>query len=372
VVLITHDLGVAADRADRIIVMNQGRIVEQGTPEQVLSHPEHEYTRALIAAAPGLNAHGEVERRLEPLSVAVAERLFSGGPGQPFVARVQHRAAAAGEDVGVARSEIVLSASNLVKDFALPRVSGGGTQRAVNDVSFEIPRGRTFALVGESGSGKSTTARLALRLTDVTSGTVALDGTDITAVRGSELREIRRRFQLVHQNPYTSLNPRLTISQIVADPLTAYRLGTRAERATRAAELVDIVALPRTVLNRKPAELSGGQRQRVAIARALALNPELLVLDEPVSALDVSIQAQILALLAGLQQSLGLSYLFISHDLAVVRQIAHRVGVMRLGVLVETGEVDDVFGAPQHEYTKTLLAAIPGALTRAAPPTAIG
>lgn len=367
VVLITHDLGVAADRADRIIVMNQGRIVEHGTPAEVLGSPRHEYTRALIAAAPGLNAHGNAERRGTPLSAEIAERVFSGGPGQPFVVRDRTLPESDGTPIDGARTASVLSARNLVKDFPLPRVSGGGTQRAVNDVSFEIPRGRTFALVGESGSGKSTTARLALRLADVTSGAVVLDGTDITAARGKELREIRRRFQLVHQNPYTSLNPRLTIAQIVSDPLTAYGLGSRAERSRRAADLIDVVALPSTVLGRRPAELSGGQRQRVAIARALALNPELLVLDEPVSALDVSIQSQILALLAGLQQSLGLSYLFISHDLAVVRQIAHRVGVMRLGVLVETGDVDEVFDNPRHDYTRTLLDAIPGSLRRTTP-----
>jgi peptide/nickel transport system ATP-binding protein len=255
----------------------------------------------------------------------------------------------------------VLSVRNLVKDFPLPRASGGGSQRAVNDVSFDIPRGQTFALVGESGSGKSTTARLALRLTEATSGTIELDGRDITRASGADLRGLRRRIQLVHQNPYASLNPRLSIEQIVADPLVAFGLGSRADRRRRAAELVDVVALPRTALARKPSELSGGQRQRVAIARALALNPELLVLDEPVSALDVSIQAQILGLLSSLQSSLGLSYLFISHDLAVVRQIAHRVGVMRLGELVETGDVEQVFSASAHPYTRALLEAIPGA-----------
>jgi peptide/nickel transport system ATP-binding protein len=360
VLLITHDLGVAADRADRIVVMSQGEIVEQGAPREVLGSPSHPYTRALIAAAPSLNALGQVERVLEPLDPDVAARVFGGGPGEPFVARDRPR----GPGANVApRTPLVLSARNLVKDFALPRASGGGTQRAVADVSFDIPRGQTFALVGESGSGKSTTARLALRLTDLTSGTIELDGRDITRSRGADLRGLRRRIQLVHQNPYASLNPRLTIEQIVADPLVAFGLGSRDDRRRRVAELVDVVALPQSALGRRPSELSGGQRQRVAIARALALNPELLVLDEPVSALDVSIQAQILGLLTTLQSSLGLSYLFISHDLAVVRQIAHRVGVMRLGELVETGEVEQVFGAAAHPYTRALLEAIPGART---------
>ncbi|SMQ59127.1 ABC transporter ATP-binding protein [Agreia sp. VKM Ac-1783] len=362
VLLITHDLGVAADRADRIVVMNQGEIVEQGTPAEVLGSPTHAYTRALIAAAPSLNAAGQVERVLEVLDPDVAARVFGGRAGEPFVARSRLPGAA---DATLAPA--VLSARNLVKDFALPRASGGGTQRAVDDVSFDIPRGQTFALVGESGSGKSTTARLVLRLAEATSGTIELDGRDITRASGAELRGLRRRIQLVHQNPYASLNPRLTVEQIVADPLVAFGLGSRADRRRRAAELVDVVALPRTALGRRASELSGGQRQRVAIARALALNPDLLVLDEPVSALDVSIQAQILGLLSSLQSSLGLSYLFISHDLAVVRQIAHRVGVMRLGELVETGDVEQVFSASAHPYTRALLDAIPGAHASGAP-----
>jgi peptide/nickel transport system ATP-binding protein len=343
VLLITHDLGIAADRADRIVVMNQGEIVEEGPPEIVLARPSHPYTQALIAAAPSLNVRGEAATITIAGPIAPGTAAAPGAPASP----------------ADARPALVLSARDLVKDFPLPR-AGGGTQRAVGGVSFDIPRGQTYALVGESGSGKSTTARLALRLMDVTSGTIEFDGADITGSRGGELRALRRRIQLVHQNPYASLNPRLTVEQIVADPLVAYRIGTRAERRSRAAELVDLVALPATALARRPAELSGGQRQRVAIARALALDPELLVLDEPVSALDVSVQAQILTLLSGLQTSLGLSYLFISHDLAVVRQIAHRVGVMRLGEIVESGGIDEVFGHPSHPYTAALLDAIPG------------
>ncbi|OCI32053.1 dipeptide ABC transporter ATP-binding protein [Oerskovia enterophila] len=355
VLLVTHDLGVAADRADRIVVMSEGRVVEVGTPREVLEHPEHPYTRALLASAPSLNAHGELRRTATPLPRAVSERTFAGRAGDPFVARAADDGPAdpTGQDVLVAR--------HLVKDFPLPRAAGGGTHRAVDDVSFRIPRGHTFALVGESGSGKSTTARLALRLTDVTSGSVTFDGADVTAVRGARLRDLRRRVQLVHQNPFASLNPRLSVGEVVTDPLAAYGLGSRHERRSRALELLDVVALPASALDRKPSELSGGQRQRVAIARALAINPELLVLDEPVSALDVQVQSQILGLLSGLQESLGLSYLFISHDLAVVREIAHTVAVMHRGKVVETGQVDEVFRSPRHEYTRNLLDAIPGA-----------
>ena len=349
--LITHDLGVAADRADRIIVMSQGRIVEQGTPEQVLLAPEHPYTRQLIAAAPGLNA------RHEPvIAAASAPVVLRGRPGDPFAAR----------DAGVpptspAIVEPVLEVDALVKEFAVPG-TGGAVQRAVDGVGFRIERGQTLALVGESGSGKTTTARLALRLTDPTSGTVRFDGADVTALRGAELRQLRRRVQLVQQNPYAALNPRLTIERIISDPLIAYRLGDRAQRRARAAELVDVVALPSSVLQRKPSELSGGQRQRVAIARALAISPELIVLDEPVSALDVSIQHQILTLLSTIQREFGLSYLFISHDLAVVRQIAHTVGVMQRGRIVESGTAREIFDHPRTDYTRTLLDAIPGGL----------
>ncbi|MFT4259114.1 dipeptide ABC transporter ATP-binding protein [Microbacterium sp.] len=345
--LITHDLGVAGDRADRIVVMSQGEIVEEGTPEQVLLTPQHPYTRQLIAAAPSLNA------RREPITSAERPPLvLQGRPGDPFAPREAVPDAATS-------AEPVLEVAGLVKEFAVPGANGA-VQRAVDGVGFRIDRGQTLALVGESGSGKTTTARLALRLADPTTGSVRIDGVDVTGLRGAGLRQLRRRIQLVQQNPYAALSPRLTIEEIVVDPLKAYRLGTSAQRRTRAAELIDVVALPSSVLHRKPAELSGGQRQRVAIARALAISPELIVLDEPVSALDVSIQHQILTLLDAIQREFGLSYLFISHDLAVVRQIAHTVGVMQRGRLVELGSAEEIFENPQAEYTRTLLDAIPG------------
>ncbi|KQR99258.1 MULTISPECIES: dipeptide ABC transporter ATP-binding protein [Microbacterium] len=330
-VLVTHDLGVAADRADRILVMTDGEIVESGTPDEVLGDPRHPYTKRLIAAAPSLDAvWSDAAAPAAPPTTAAA-------PGAPLV---------------VARG--------LVKEFPRPRAQGGGRFRAVDGVDVVIAAGETLALVGESGSGKTTTARLVLRLDEPTAGTIAYGDADVTRLGSAALRGIRRRVQLVQQNPYAALNPRLTVAQNIADPLAAFRIGDRASRRRRAVELVDRVALPASALDRKPAELSGGQRQRVAIARALAVHPELVVLDEPVSALDVSIQDQILTLLADLQSDLGLAYLFISHDLAVVRRIAHRVAVMRGGRVVESGTAADVLGDPRHEYTRALINAIPG------------
>ncbi|WP_406289607.1 dipeptide ABC transporter ATP-binding protein [Embleya sp. NBC_00896] len=326
--LITHDLGVAADRAQRVVVMSRGTVVEQGPAERILTDPEHPYTRRLIAAAPSLTT-----RRARPRPIR-----------EP-----------------VPRAEPLLTVTGLVKEFALPRTKDGPrTLRAVDDVSFTVRRGETFALVGESGSGKSTTVRMILGLEAPTGGRILIDGQDTTRPGRAELRALRRRMQLVYQNPYASLDPRFTVSEVVEEPLRAYRVGTRAQRRERAAALIDQVALPASVLRRRPAELSGGQRQRVAIARALALEPDLVVCDEPVSALDVSVQAQILDLLTRLQDELGVSYLFISHDLAVVRQIADRVGVMRAGRLVEKGTCEQVLAAPTHPYTRELIAAIPG------------
>lgn len=325
VLLITHDLAVAAERADRVVVMREGRVVESGPGSQVLDRPQHAYTRQLIADDPSL-------------TVAHRGRRPSDGGTAP---------------------RPLLEVSGLRKEFRAG-ARGAAPVVAVDDVSLTVARGRTLAIVGESGSGKSTTARLVLRLERPDAGTVVLDGTDVTALRGRELRAVRQRLQYVYQNPFASLDPRQSVGDIVSEPLRAFGLlDSAAQRRARANELVDRVALPGSVLARRPAELSGGQRQRVAIARALALGPELVVCDEPVSALDVTVQAQILRLLVTLQEESGLSYLFISHDLAVVRSIADDVLVMQAGRVVERGTVDAIFESPQHDYTRELLSSIP-------------
>ena len=329
VFLITHDLALAAERADRIVVMFRGKIVEEGTSAEVLGNPQHEYTRQLLAAAPSLAS------RRDPLP-----QRESVASETPFV-----------------------EVRDLRKEFALRSPKPGEAQSftAVDGVSFSIRRGTTVSIVGESGSGKSTTANMVLGLEDVTSGSILFDGLDLTGLRRKELFALRRRVQPVFQNPYASLDPRYTVEQSIAEPLRVHRIGTATTRHARVLELLEQVALPSAMAERLPHELSGGQRQRVAIARALALEPELVVLDEAVSALDVLVQAQILDLLADLQRRLGLSYLFISHDLAVVRMISDEVHVMQRGVVVESGTPERIFDDPQHPYTKELLAAIPGA-----------
>jgi peptide/nickel transport system ATP-binding protein len=333
-ILVTHDLGLAADRADRVVVMLDGRIVEQGTPEQVLRSPRHEYTRRLVAAAPA----------------AVVTQGESRGPRE---------AVAAPAPVDHDASADVVTVRDLVKEY--PVRGRGGLLRAVDHVSFAVPRGGTTALVGESGSGKTTVSRILLGLETPTSGEALVDGRSIARASRIERRALRRRVQPVFQDPYASLDPTHTVERVVDEPLRIFGIGDRDSRRARVAELLDQVALPRDVAQRRPGELSGGQRQRVAVARALAPEPELLVLDEAVSALDVLVQEQILDLLVDLQERLGVSYLFISHDLAVVRGIADNVVVLRQGRVEEQGSVDDVFHAPRADYTRDLLGAIPGA-----------
>ena len=256
-----------------------------------------------------------------------------------------------------AENPYAIVAEGLVKEF---RVAGRERFRAVDDVSFRVRRGTTHALVGESGSGKTTTARLITRFHQPDAGAIEVAGEDVTHAKREQLRALRRRVQLVYQNPFASLDPRQQIVDIVAEPLQNFRVGSRAERRERALALLDRVSLPADIARRTPRELSGGQRQRVAIARALAIDPEVVVLDEAVSALDVTVQARILELLTSLQAELALTYLFISHDLAVVRRISHTVSVMRRGRIVEEGQTEDLFRDPQHEYTRELLAEVPG------------
>jgi len=332
VLMITHDLAVAGDRADRIVVLKDGEVVETGPAATVLRDPQHPYTRLLLDSAPSLSA--------------------------PRV-RTPVVTAAGAEADRVARPAVAVT--DLKKSFSIPHPQEKGRLLpAVNGVSLTLERGRTLALVGESGTGKTTTARLILGLEEADSGSIRIAGEEVVGASRSQLRAIHARAQLIYQNPYSSLNPRRSVEQIVTEPLNGFGIGTRAERKARFEELMERVGLDPRFHDRRPSELSGGQRQRVAIARALAPNPDLVVCDEPVSALDVSVQARILDLLADLQEQLGLAYLFISHDLAVVRQVAHEVAVMQKGRIVEHRPTEELFADPRDEYTRTLLEAIPG------------
>jgi len=329
VLLITHDLALAAERAEHLVVMYRGTVVESGAAQEILDDPQHEYTQRLVASAPSL-----VMRRGRLV------RPHLPRPGQPI--------------------DDLLAVSNLTKVY---RIGPPWRQRditAVDDVSVRVRRATTTAIVGESGSGKTTIARMVLGLLAPTSGTVTFDGRDVSTLNGAAARAFRRRVQPVFQNPYASLDPMYSVYRTIEEPLRTHGIGSRPDRQRAVRELLDQVALPSSMQRRFPRELSGGQRQRVAIARALALQPEMLVCDEAVSALDVLVQAQILALLNELQARLGLTYLFISHDLAVVREIADDVVVMCRGRVVEHAPADDVFERPRDEYTRRLLDSIPG------------
>lgn len=356
VLLITHDLGLAAERASHLVVMYKGRVVESGPALEILQDPQHEYTKRLVAAAPSLSAR---RSEIPPVAAAVTDVMESGVGGSDVA--LESVKGELKDSAAKGPAEVVVAA-NLVKDFpirgSLPFQSSDF--RAVDDVSFTMLRGTTTAVVGESGSGKSTVARMVLGLLEPTSGTVEFDGKDVTTIRGAEAKEFRRRVQPVFQNPYGSLDPMYSIYRAITEPLVVHGIGDKASRVERAKELLEMVALPVDTMHRYPNELSGGQRQRVAIARALALNPEVIVLDEAVSALDVLVQAQILTLLEGLQQELGLTYLFITHDLAVVKQIAHQTLVMAGGKVMEQGPTDQVYDNPSSDYTRKLIDAIPG------------
>ena len=324
VLFITHDFGVVADIADRVAVMQYGHVVETGTVDKVLNHPEHPYTQALIASVPSLVPRPARARSEETvLEVQNVNKTFGGGSsffnfGKP--SRVVH---------------------------------------AVKDVTIELRRGETLGVVGESGSGKSTLARCIIRLMDSDSGKIILDGVNICDLNRAEMRPWRAKIQMVFQDPFASLNPRVKIGQIIRQgPII--QGATQEEAEVRTLELLKIVGLDERAFNRYPHEFSGGQRQRIGIARALALNPEILIADEPVSALDVSIQTQILSLLDEIRTNMNLSMVFITHDLRVAAQVCDRLAVMRYGEIVETGATADIFDAPQHSYTRDLLAAVPG------------
>ena len=339
---ITHDLGLAAERAEHIVVMHRGRVVESGPSLEVLQDPRHPYTQRLVKAAPSLASRRIESAHARGIQVTDDELL--------------------GASLGSSSTEEILRVEHLTKVFEVRGAKGKDkTLTAVDDVSFGIRKGTTTALVGESGSGKSTVANIILNLIDPTSGKVFHDGVDLSTLGPKELFALRRIMQPVFQNPYGSLDPMYSIFRVVEEPLRVHGIGAAKEREARVAELLDMVSLPRSVMRRYPHELSGGQRQRVAIARALALKPQIVVLDEAVSALDVLVQAQILRLLSDLQSELELTYLFITHDLAVVRQIADDVVVMEHGRIVESGAADELFANPRQDYTRELIRAVPGA-----------
>jgi len=349
--LITHDLGLAAERASRVIVMNRGKIVEAGKSLDILQRPQHPYTKRLIAAAPSL-----ASRRIES-SAAVVNPDDDKSVDVARMARERRE----DEEAAVTAAQAVVQVRDLTKVFSIRRGSFRSEPlTAVDHISFDIHRGTTLALVGESGSGKTTAAKMILGLETPTAGEITVGGTQLAGVSRKDLFTLRSHMQPVFQDPYASLDPQRSIGAIIAEPLRVHKVGDDRSRVARVKELLSQVALPGALAHRYPNELSGGQRQRVAIARALALKPDVVVLDEPVSALDVLVQAQILQLLADLQAELGLTYLFITHDLAVVRVVADEVAVMENGKIVERGDVDTIFSKPREAYTRRLLDAIPG------------
>ena len=348
VLFITHDMGVVAEIADRTVVMLGGEVVEQGPTERIFDAARSPYTKTLIAAVPRL---GSMKGNGQPEHFPVVDRK-SGALRipEPRPDTVDHAARPA------------LSVGNLVKRFDLGSGFFGGVRgrvHAVENVSFDLQPGETLSLVGESGCGKSTTGRAIMRLIEPQSGQIAIDGTDIMALDKERMRDMRRHIQMIFQDPFASLNPRIRVGDAVAEPYLTHRLGTKKQARDKVAELLEQVGLGPDVANRYPAQFSGGQRQRICIARALSLNPKVIVADESVSGLDVSIKAQVVNLLLDLQQKFGLSYLFISHDMAVVERMSHKVAVMYLGEIVEMGPAAVVFNAPQHPYTKRLIAAVP-------------
>ncbi|QGZ57088.1 ABC transporter ATP-binding protein [Paraburkholderia acidiphila] len=355
--LITHDLGVVADHADRVAVMLAGRKVEEAPTQDLFAQPRHAYTQGLLSAS--LNLADDLHYRSWTLPeirhTAPADRAGEEGGFVVVPRKVPERAAPGAR---AADATPLLAVRDL--RVAYPQRRGAPPLHAVDGVSFEIGRGESVGLVGESGCGKSTLSRAILRLAPVATGSIALDGTDLVALRERALRPLRRKVQMVFQDPYASLNPRRAVGDILEAVLAVNGMSDATARRARVRSALERVGLPAAALARFPHEFSGGQRQRIGIARALVLEPALLICDEPVSALDVSIQAQILNLLVELKRELGLSMLFISHDLSVVRYIADRVHVMQQGKIVESGDHQDIWRAPRHPYTRTLLAAIPG------------
>ncbi len=346
VLFITHDLGLVGEIADRVIVMRHGEVREVGDARQVLDAPVDAYTRALLHCRPKLD-----ER---PIRLPVIDDYISGQAAPDMRAPQRSRGYAPGEDS-------VLVVNNLSKSFFLREGLFGKREfKAVKDVSFTLPRGKTLGVVGESGSGKTTVGLTLLRLHKATGGTAMFEGRDLISMSARDYMAYKRRIQIIFQNPYASLNPRFTVGQILLEPMRIHGIGANdSERTAQAMALLDKVGLPAVAFHRYPHEFSGGQRQRIAIARCLTMKPEILVCDESVSALDVSVQAQVLNLLQDLQDEFGMSYIFISHDLSVVKYMSDQVMVMHQGSVVELADSDELYRNPQHAYTRTLLSAIP-------------
>lgn len=346
VLFITHDMGVVAEIADDVAVMRYGKIVERGPVEEVFAHPKHPYTRALLAAVPRL---GSMKGTQEPERF----KLLDAETGEAVIS----------ENNEVSKpSDVVLSVRDICKRFVVRTDWFGRPTHRVHPcehVSFDLRKGETLALVGESGCGKSTTGRAVLRLLDVDSGSIIFNNRDITRISASELKNQRRNMQMIFQDPFASLDPRMTVGYLIAEPMLIHGITDRTGAEQRVKELLERVGLSPSMASRYPHEFSGGQRQRVCIARALALNPEVIVADESVAALDVSIRAQVVNLMLDLQQQLGLSFIFISHDMGVVERISHRVAVMYLGQIVEIGSREEIFEHPLHPYTQKLLRAVP-------------
>ncbi|HEV2512246.1 ABC transporter ATP-binding protein [Bosea sp. (in: a-proteobacteria)] len=348
VLFITHDMGVVAEIADRTVVMYNGDEIETGPTENIFASPQKPYTKALLSAVPRL---GSMEGKVRPMRFPVVDRN-TGLSDVPTEV----------PDTVQAAERPVLEVAGLTTRFEIRSgllSSVKGRVHAVENVSFSLKAGETLALVGESGCGKSTTGRSVLRLVEPLSGSVLLDGVDVLKLNQGELREQRKRMQMIFQDPFASLNPRMNVGAAIAEPLLINNLASRSEARDKVADLLKRVGLLPEMANRFPHEFSGGQRQRICIARALAVEPRLIVADEAVSALDVSVKAQVVNLMLDLQARMGLGYLFISHDMAVVERVSHRVAVMYLGEIVEIGPREAIFGNPQHPYTKRLLAAVP-------------